>query len=104
MSHDAQRARVEAAFRRRFRERFMEGTKRGLVRAPAQACHDIGPGEGGEESYMCEGWGSLPSIGGCILVTAEPATVNGVPSLQARHLRRGESPFDPRSCRIRGAP
>jgi hypothetical protein len=82
----------------------MEGQKRGLVEQPAIACHDLGPGEGGEEAFMCEGWGSVPSAGGCILVTAEPTSVTGVPSLQANHLRRGESPFDPGSCRINGVP
>jgi hypothetical protein len=82
----------------------MEGEKQGFVHQPAQTCRDEGPGEAGNRTYLCEGWGSVPSAGGCILVTTEFATVNGVPSLQAKHLRRGEAPFDPGSCAIHGVP
>jgi hypothetical protein len=95
---------VEVAFRRRFEERFMEGEKKGFVQHPEQACHDEGVGESGNRNYLCEGWGSVPSAGGCILVTTEPATVEGVPSLQAKHLRRGEAPFSPGTCTITRAP
>ena len=96
-----QQERVEAAFRHKLQKQFNEGANEGHVHEVAEACHDEGVGQGGDENVRCEGWG-VANNGNCFLVTTE-ATINSFPgTLERVELTPGVGPFEPGSCKIGG--
>jgi hypothetical protein len=85
--------RAEAAFERKFRQQYMEGSNKGFLQAATvrfrTPCHTQ---EGGGK-WTCEGWG-MEATGGsenCFLATAT-ATESGV---QGELQTRTESPHEP---------
>ena len=97
-----QQERVEAAFRHQFQKQFNEGANEGHVHEVAEACHDEGVGQGGDENVRCEAWG-VANNGNCFLVTTE-ATINSLPTPERTELTPGVGPFEPGSCKIGGEP
>ena len=94
---------MDAAFRDQFEKQFNEGANAGNVEDVAQACHDVGVGQGGDQNWTCEGWGVVVKTGRC-LVASVVATINSLPTLEAKELTPGTGLFDPGSCKIGGIP